>query len=411
MGLKPQILNGEAMRTRQVLLGLFVVSCTPSGFQVEDDDGEDLTSEAGIEGGDGGGMDAWPDADAGPVACYVDRDGDGVGGGDPVPCDLVLDSGLAQARDAGPAPDGGSGDAGADGGEGGDVDSPTVMPAVVNEGGDCDDDDSRRAPGFNEVCDGVDNDCDEEVDERINNACGGPCLAPLEHEPGELCANGLLGACARTGKYVCATAQSVQCDAPAQTPSSEVCGDDLDNDCDGAVDEPDAVDAVTWFQDCDGDGYATSTAGSRKACLQPANVGSCGWTAIVPQVATGTNWDCDDSRAAYSPDSSFGQPPAGSTSWDLNCDGRLDPASSVNIRICSGSIITKLNAGDERCSASSISVGGCYIWKDGTGRYVARPAESSACPDAPWRVTTHLDPFDLVPVCDVQAAPAVWHCR
>src|SRR5687767_5008925 len=91
------------MRMRQILLGLFVVSCTPSGFQVDEDAG--VESEGGVEG-----MDAGPDADAGPTACYVDRDGDGVGAGSRVPCDLVIDSGLGDAVDAG------DGDGGADGG-------------------------------------------------------------------------------------------------------------------------------------------------------------------------------------------------------------------------------------------------------------------------------------------------------
>ena len=34
----------------------------------------------------------------------------------------------------------------------------------------------------------------------------------------------------------------------------EMC-DDIDNDCDGEVDEADAEDADTWYLDSDGDGY------------------------------------------------------------------------------------------------------------------------------------------------------------
>ena len=38
--------------------------------------------------------------------------------------------------------------------------------------GDCDDEDTARRPGLDELCDGIDNDCDDEVDENPN--CAGP---------------------------------------------------------------------------------------------------------------------------------------------------------------------------------------------------------------------------------------------
>ena len=37
--------------------------------------------------------------------------------------------------------------------------------------------------------------------------------------------------------------------------ADEICGDAIDNDCDDAVDEDDAVDAVTSYADADSDGY------------------------------------------------------------------------------------------------------------------------------------------------------------
>ncbi|MDC3962812.1 hypothetical protein KEG38_53855 [Polyangium jinanense] len=72
-----------------------------------------------------------------------------------------------------------------------------------------------------EVCDGLDNDCDGETDED-NPGSGGSC------DTGEL------GPCA-AGIVVCA-AGALAC-MPSAFPQAEVCGDLLDNDCNGQVDE------------------------------------------------------------------------------------------------------------------------------------------------------------------------------
>ena len=34
----------------------------------------------------------------------------------------------------------------------------------------------------------------------------------------------------------------------------EICGDVIDNNCDGNIDEPEAVDAFLFYKDADGDG-------------------------------------------------------------------------------------------------------------------------------------------------------------
>ncbi len=54
------------------------------------------------------------------------------------------------------------------------------------------------------------------------------------------------------------------CLAPA--PTAEVCGDNIDNDCNGLTDEPGAVNCTNWYQDNDGDGYGTG-APSTANCL------------------------------------------------------------------------------------------------------------------------------------------------
>ncbi|MBM4353873.1 MAG: hypothetical protein FJ109_08765, partial [Deltaproteobacteria bacterium] len=72
-----------------------------------------------------------------------------------------------------------------------------------------------------ELCDALDNDCDGKVDEDF----------PL----GDPCSLGI-GQCKADGKFVCAENGTAVCDALPGKPADEVC-DDLDNDCDGKVDE------------------------------------------------------------------------------------------------------------------------------------------------------------------------------
>jgi MYXO-CTERM domain-containing protein len=80
------------------------------------------------------------------------------------------------------------------------------------------------ATDADEVCDSVDNDCDAQTDEEwseLDTAC----------TAGE-------GACAAAGVYICGQDQeSVACDATPGAPGSEVCGNTIDDDCDGATDE------------------------------------------------------------------------------------------------------------------------------------------------------------------------------
>ena len=153
------------------------------------------------------------------------------------------------------------------------------------------------------LCDGG---CvDTEVDEAHCGGCGNPC------EPGEHC---LDGEC------------TDQCVA-----SAEIC-DGEDNDCDGDVDEADAVDAATWYADADDDGYGDPD-DSLSACSQPEgfidDAGDCddGDASVNPggeEVCDGVDNDCDglfDEEADA----------ADLSTWyaDRDGDGYGDPAVSI----------------------------------------------------------------------------------
>jgi len=124
---------------------------------------------------------------------------------------------------------------------------------------DCDEVSGANHADAEEVCDGVDNDCDGEVDEGVSNACGG---------------------CGEVPEEVC---------------------DGVDNDCDGEVDE--GVPTVTGWPDGDGDGHGARGSASVEVCaLGGAVAGDAldcddGNGAIFPgaeEVCDGVDNDCDD---------------------------------------------------------------------------------------------------------------------
>jgi hypothetical protein len=72
-----------------------------------------------------------------------------------------------------------------------------------------------------EVCNGLDDDCDLQIDEDFN--------------AGRRCETGV-GECRALGRVVCTDAGGARCDAQAPPPNAEICNG-LDDDCDGSTDE------------------------------------------------------------------------------------------------------------------------------------------------------------------------------
>ncbi len=191
----------------------------------------------------------------------------------------------------------------------GDVSTATLscsdMDGYVSRAGDCDDDAASVSPEGIEVCDEVDNNCDGRVDEGQTSTY----YIDLDGDGwGDLSA--VTQACHVPPGYAEDPGDCDDASAAINPDSTEQCNT-VDDDCDGLVDESDAVDATMWATDGDGDGFGTAI--TVRACAQPVGF-------VVPGTL-----DCDDASA-----STF--PGAAETcdGEDDDCDGVVDESDAVD---------------------------------------------------------------------------------
>ena len=154
---------------------------------------------------------------------------------------------------------------------------------------DCDDDNAEVNPAATEVCDGIDNNCNEAIDESSAEDATAWYADSDGDSYGDLA--GEQAACEQPEGYV---ADNTDCDdtrADVNPAGTEVCDEvDGDEDCDGGADDDDAEGAdgkVVFYSDSDGDTYGDA-ADTVQAC-----------DASEDYVAD--NNDCDDTRADVNP--------------------------------------------------------------------------------------------------------------
>ncbi len=214
------------------------------------------------------------------------------------------------------------------------IDSCDPQEGYLTVGDDCDDAESRAFPGADEVCDGVDNDCDGEVDnEPIDSTrfyedgdadgygdsavfvdvCEAPpgyvtesedcddtssaihpnaeeadCTDPIDYN-----CDGSVGYADADADGAPACTDCDDSDAERSPLLEEICDDaNVDEDCDRLADDNDdsvsAASTLTWYRDVDSDGYSAGTGLSLVQCEYTP-----GYAAI--------DGDCNDYDASVSP--------------------------------------------------------------------------------------------------------------
>jgi hypothetical protein len=216
-------------------------------------------------------------------------------------------------------------------------------------GGDCNDGNITIYPGAPEVCDYLDNNCNDQIDEGVlnvyyldedgdgwgvNTAYVEDCTPPVGYAAD-------MGDCDDTNRLV-------------NPDAVEVCDDGIDNNCDGALTERNASGCTYYYTDSDGDSYGSGS--SQCWCAGGS----------APYTAT-NNTDCYDTNADVNPgQSSYFTYQRGDGSFDYNCNGAEEEQYLGSTSGCDWGIepITCGLNGSAGWDGSAPACGGSGQWND-----------------------------------------------
>lgn len=145
-------------------------------------------------------------------------------------------------------------------------------------------------PNQIEQCDGLDNNCNGEIDENAEQSTTQPYYQDLDGDGfGNI--QVVARACSQPLGY---SIRAGDCDDTNQqdNPDGRELCDGRDNDCDTVIDGPTAFDVLIWYVDADDDGYGDNRF-ERQSCEVPSDGQN--W------VVSGSGFDCDDADPEVGP--------------------------------------------------------------------------------------------------------------
>ncbi|MCD6496289.1 MAG: hypothetical protein J7K54_03395 [Candidatus Aenigmarchaeota archaeon] len=163
-------------------------------------------------------------------------------------------------------------------------------------------------------CDGLDNDCDGQTDEDCGNQSV-ICIVDADHDGfGTMTGATVVapdGSCDAEDGESTTSNDCNDADAAINPGAAEVCGDAVDNDCDGQIDEEDGLGCFVFYPDADNDGYG---AFYNSKCL-------CSPTGIYSATTPG---DCNDENADINPGAQ-----ESCNGIDDDCDAEIDEEGAM----------------------------------------------------------------------------------
>lgn len=163
-------------------------------------------------------------------------------------------------------------------------------------GDDCDDSRADIYPGATEVCDGLDQNCNGQIDEGLEN----PWYADTDGD-GFGDPNHVISQCAEPLGFITDHSDCDDTRSDTYPAAPETC-DATDQNCDGQIDEGLSV---WWFADTDGDSFG--------------NLNNASYQCAAPPGFIADNTDCDDRQNTIYPGA-----PEICDGLDQNCDGQID---------------------------------------------------------------------------------------
>jgi len=233
---------------------------------------------------------------------------------------------------------------------------------------DCEPLDATALPGGVEVCDGVDNDCDGEIDEEAGDLATFYLDADGDRYGTDA---DTVQACAAPERYVAAAGDCDDADAAVNEGMLEICNEKDDN-CDGSTDEGSAAPA-TWYRDADEDRFGSET-DTVDACDAPT-----GYIAAAG--------DCDDADAFVHPGAL-----ERCDGVDEDCNGEVDDSAIDKLTWFGDLDGDGFGTGDS--TTSCLAPDESWVLQDGDcddGDSATYPGAEEVCDEVDNDCDTHVD--------------------